>query len=354
MPNGTLQLQDLQVLNNTTVFQFGENDAFAAVDAYFAAHNRLVEEAMGALVQRTTLREVGNGGELQSMHFDALDEYGVPQAQKVVPTPEKYGFPLRRRGAAIQWTRDWFTWHTPAELAAQVTAQADADIMAIYSDLRTALFTATNATFVDVLVDSLSIDVKRLINADSTNIPPDQYGTAIDGATHTHYLGRAGGALAAADIYALIDTVSEHYPEGSILVYINQAQEAAVRAMTGDFFPYADPRLHLPDNTDYATTRTLDLLNTGNRPIGVFGRSEMWVKPWIPANYIFAFNERGPAPVWMREPERGVKGLHLIFDNDAYPLRARAVARDSGFGVRNRLNGAVLYTASGSYSSPSL
>jgi hypothetical protein len=352
MAKGTLSLHDLQQLNNTSIITYGEGQAFEAIYDHIQVHNQVVDELLAIYVERGTDRIIGYTGENDTVEFQALDEYGVPLAQKVAATPTNLGFPMRRRGIGLQWTRDWFLWHTPAELAAQVAARTSADIRAIIKDIKTAVFTPTNSTFIDALVDRASLPVKALVNADGMYIPPGPNGESFDGSTHTHYLARAGGSLAASDVSALIDTVNEHYQTGNVLLYINSAQEAAIRAMTSNFVGYVDPRIRQPTTATYADGRTLDVYNSSNRAIGIFDEAEVWVKPWVPASYMYCWIQGGPKPLFLREPERGERGLRLIVNDEKYPLRAQAFARDYGIGVRNRLNGAVLYTGGTSFVTP--
>jgi hypothetical protein len=351
---GTLQIGDLQevlLVNDTSIERVGEDRIYEHYAALLQVYNENVDVIMNSFVERTTERMRGAGGEVAFVTFETANEFSVPQAQKVGGAPENYGFPLNRRQVALQYTRDWFARHTPRELTVQFDAQLTADQRQLYYDLRVALFKPTNVTFNDYLVDRASIPVKALANADSWVYPPTPNGDTIDGSTHTHYLARAGGALAQSDVVALLDTVAEHYPSGNLVLYIAQAQEADVRAMA-DFTPLVDPRIHLSDTDVYATIGTLDIWNSTDRRIGILDKAEVWVKPWVPSNYMLAWMADGPKPLAMREPSIGDRGLHLIIDDEHYPLRARAMAREYGLGVQNRLTAAILYTGNTSYTAP--
>lgn len=351
MAYGTLAINDLLQTTDQSVIDYGEDRVWQAVSDYFAAHNSIVQEQLARFVDMTTDR-LRRYGSAPTMQMEAVDEFGRVDAQKITGG-ENVGFPLRRYAVALQWTRLYLLQATPAELAAQVRAAATADVLNVQTQLKKAIYTPTNTTFIDRLVDNVSLPVKALINADSTSMPIGPNGETFDGATHTHYLARAGGSLAASDVSALIDTVREHYTVGTPMLIINQAQEAAIRAMTSNFTPYMDARIVVGANTTVANGN-LDQSNMYNRAIGIFDSAEVWVKPWALANYLFAYVQGAPKPVVMRERRAGSGMLVLDYENDQFPLRARQMAREFGMGVFERTNGAVLYAGGTTYSVPAL
>jgi len=357
---GTLQVLDtLASLSNTTVADFGEDRAFAEIDAALAAHNRITTEMLGAFVERTTDR-LRRYGSTDAMAMDELDELGRPDAQKV-SAGATVGFPMRLYGLAIQWTRKFFQTATPAELAAQTAAAMDADVRVLQREVKRAIFNPTNLTFTDRLVDSVSLAVKRLVNADSASIPLGPNGEAFTASSHTHYLYTTGVSLAAADLTALIETVIEHHGTGQAAVYINRAEETAVRGLTG-FTAYLDARLI--GSTDALQARgTLDFtgVSLNDRAIGVYSAggvsAEVHVKPWVVAGYLFAWVMGAPVPLVMRTRNAGSGNMELVYDDEAHPLRARAYEREFGVAVWTRTNGAVLYVDTGNtdtYVAPSV
>jgi hypothetical protein len=355
---GTLAALDtLATLTNTTVADFGEDRAFAEIDAALAAHNRIEQELLGNFVERTTDR-LRRYGSQDAMSMDELDEFGRADAQKL-SAGATVGFPLRLYGIAIQWTRKYFQNALTTELAAQTAGVMDADSKVIQREIKRAIFLPTNVTVLDRLVDNVSLVTKRLINADSTSIPLGPNGESFDGATHTHYLFTAGVALAAADMNGLIETVIEHHPTGQAMVYINRAQETAVRGLAG-FTAYLDARL-INQTAGVVAGRSLDSFNVNDRAIGVYSAAgvsaEVWVKPWVPSGYLFAWVDGAPVPLVMRTRNAGGGDLELVADDEAHPLRARAWERECGFSVWTRTNGAVLFVdaaAAGAYTAPTI
>ncbi len=81
----------------------------------------------------------------------------------------------------------------------------------------------------------------------------------------------------------------------------------------------------------------------------------MSVKPWMPANYLFAFVDGAPAPLMMRTRNAGSGDMEMVYEAEEHPLRARAIEREFGISVWNRTNGAALFiTAGGVYVAPTL
>lgn len=352
MPFGTLSLSDLQLVTDQTILNFGEDRLFNNLQFLLSLHNEFVDEMMSELVTRTTDR-VRRYGVSSTINMEPVDGVGQVDAQKEMPTGVNVAFPLRRFQIATQWTREWFKYHTVAELANQVKQRQDADIRRVLYELKTALFNPTNYTTLDRLYDNYSLDVKRLVNADSAAILPAPDGSTFNGASHTHYIARVS-TLAASDITAVLNLVSEHYDTGQLILFINKASEAAVRAFTSNFYPYLDVRLTPADNTTRAMGKSLEVMNPYNRPIGLFDAAEVWVKPWMPANYMFAFIRGVTPPLVMREQAVGDRGFGMRWEYDSAPLHAEQFSRDFGFGVWERTNGAVLYTGGTSYVAPTL
>lgn len=346
---GTNTTLDTLAASQQTVAQFGEDRAFDAIAAAFAAHNAIMRDMLGDLVQQTTDRLLRYGGQ-DDMTMGELDQFGTPDAQKVT-AGVSLGLPLRHYGRALQWTRTALQVMRANEMAGQVNAIMTADVKAVQREIKKALFTSTNTpTYLDRGVDNVTLPLKALVNADGAAIPNGPNGEVFNSATHTHYLATA--ALVAADAKALIQTVTEHFGAGQSRLYINAAQETTVRAFAG-FMAFVDPRVVQPSSTAYAQGGNLDFFNLNNRRIGLFEGAEVWVKPWVPASYLVAWVAGSPPPLGMRIREGGSGDLELVFEDELHPLRARVYQREFGIGVINRTNGAALYVGGGAYVIPS-
>jgi len=352
MAFGTLYTLDLLRNTNTTIQDIGEDNAWMAINDALTAHNALLADMVGSLMDVTTDRQRVYGGNDEAV-MEEIDEFGTPDAQKVT-AGATVGFPLRRTAAAVQWTRHFFARVSAQQLAAQFDAILAADRRMQQRELKRALFRSTNYTFNDRLAgraeDRIDLSVKRLVNADSMAIPMGPSGVSFTASTHTHYLGT--GSFVAADLTALIETVVEHYATGMAKVYINRAQEVAVSGFVG-FVAYNYPGV-VPANNAVSSNRTIDPFNLYDRAIGTYRGAEIVVKPWVPASYVLCFMDGAPKPLVMRVPNVGPRGLNLEADEESHPLRARVLAHEFGIGVWNRTNGAVLYTGNATYADPTL
>lgn len=352
MPHGSLMLSDLQATQlNSTVAEFGLDNTFEAVGNQLTAHNRIVEEMISDLVEPTTF-EMDRLGGVDTMTMEDADELTVPRAQKIT-AGANLGYPLLSTVIAVQWSESWFKMHTVAELAGQMDAVMTADLRRVRRDILRAFFYSANYTHVDYLSRGLSLAVKRLINADSFPIPSGPNGEVFDASSHTHYLARAGGSWASTDLDALINTIREHFETGEVRVYINQAQEAAVRAFTG-FVAYVDPRVIAANSSVNSNYRTLDSIQIYNRPIGIYNGAEVWVKPWVPANYVFCWNAEAQKPLkWRWDPAYG-RDLAPILDWNQHPWQAKGYRRVFGVGVYARHNGACQIMSATTWTNPTI
>jgi hypothetical protein len=355
---GSLMTLDTLAASAATVQSLGEGNVFGAIDRALTLHNALLAEKTGTLVEATTDRTRVYGTD-DSMDMDEVDQHGRADSQRVGAGAE-VGFPLRLYDISIQWTRKYFEVATGAEIAAQFTAAQDADVRNLDKAIRQALFRPTNYTFKDKLAprapDRINLAVKALVNADSASIPMGPDGIAFDGTTHTHYIGRVGGSLAATDIDALLETVLEHYRVGALMLYINRAQETTVRGFNAanQFSGYMDSRVSALSTERIALGTALDPLNIYNRAIGVYGPAEVWVKPWIPSGYMFAYLRGQPRPLALRTFNSARGSFRIVADDENYPMRARTAEREFGIGVAERTNGAILYIGGTSYVAPTI
>lgn len=351
MPYGTLTISDLLASTQQSIAEVGEQKVFDAINASNMAHNTLLSDKVSMFVERGTDRQKRYGGP-DAMVMEELDELGASNVQKVV-AGFTVGFPLRFYGLAVQWDRFYMEQVTPAEMAAQFTAAQDADITNLDRAIRRALLGPTNYTFTDRLVDNVDIPVKALLNGDSAPVPVGPNGETFNAATHTHYVGRVGGAVAATDVSLLIENVTEHYGNGQVMLLINRAQEATIRSYTSNFTGYVDGRILTGANVTRANG-TLNQSNLYDRAIGIFDQAEVWVKPWVPSGYMVAIMTGVAKPLYMREPLRGAAGFNLLADNETFPLRARQLGRRMGIGVWNRHSAAALYIGGTSYVAPAI
>lgn len=356
---GTLSLADTLAVDdadNIYVAEYGEDNLFTYANAVLNAHNAMFTDMVENLVEFTNKR-ISRYGTDYELEMVEADEFGIADAQFDALTGADIGWPLRAYQAALQWTRLFFEEKTLAEFTKQFDAITTGDIKRLEREIKRAFFRPTNYTFIDKRVDYISLPVKGLVNADGAPIQRDRFGTAFDGATHTHFLATA--SLVDANVQSMVDTVIEHGTSGNMVIYINRASEASVRGMASfDPYPAELIRPGGGSTADVAIGGTERYFEMDDRPIGVWdGAIVVWTKPWIPAGYLLCINFDGDGGKALRfRTKRGAgKGdLRLVANDEVYPLRANLMQREYGIGVWNRTAAAVLYTGGGSYTQPTL
>jgi hypothetical protein len=347
---GTLSaLEDWAIDTNAIT---GREDTIAeSFRAALAVYNDITADQLGDLANVTSDAQLAFPGVDEAI-IQELDEWGAADASKATTSGE-VGFPLRIYGGTVQWTNTYLERATPAMLATQLDAFAAADLRNIRRLLAITLFRPTNVTnYVDRLATKRTYDLKALLNADGQAIPPSPSGATFNGATHTHYLGSA--TLTAVHLQALIDTVVEHGVDGQVVLYIAKANEAAVRLLTG-FSPYMDARVTVL-GTGQIGNAALDITNPDDRAIGVFGGAEVWVKPWVPANYQVAMVVGGGVRPLMIRTRTGdftqAGGFRLINEHTHHPLHAQFYGREFGMSAYGRSRAAAGKSDNATYSAP--
>ena len=350
MPTGTHDISSLLAANNQSVAEFGTDNVAAILAADRAVHNRIASELTADLAEETTDRQRASGVSSTGTMLE-VDEYGRAPTQKA-GVPVTLGFPLRLYQWPVGWTRRYLLRATPKDLAiAQQNAQV-AHLRTLVREIKKSFFLSANYTVADRLTDNVSLAVKRLANADSMSIPNGPNGETFDASTHQHYTAEA--SLTAAGLLASINTVIEHGVSGVVRTAISATNETAVRALSG-FVEAQDPRVINATTADTARD-SLALFDPGNRLIGYFGSSQVWVKPWAIASYAVTY-DTGPAmrPLVKRvSNEAALRGLRLAAEIEAHPLHAEFQEDEFGFAVMNRTKMAVHYFGGASYTDPTI
>ena len=350
---GTHGLLTLLSMTSSTVAQVGIDLVAATLAEDLARFNAIVKgDLIGSLADVTTDRLRAGGASNNDGQMYELDQYGRPptQLQGVAPT---VGFPLKLFGFGLGWTEKWMQLKTPADVAMQQQDAQMAYTKALRRDLKRAIYLSANYSVVDKLGgDGVTLNIKRLLNADSAAIPNGPNGEVYNAATHTHYTAEA--ALTAAGLLAAVNNVVEHGVTGPVVVAIAAADEAAVRGLAG-FIAAIDPRLVLGGGFTASTpSAPLALYDMNNVRIGNFGRSEVWVKPWAIASYALVFDGGGSMkPLAMRQRSADtLQGLRLAATTSLFPLTAENYEAEFGFGVWARAKAAVHFFAGGTYTDP--
>lgn len=348
---GSNNINDLIAVRFQSAAAYGLDTIERVLRADIAAHNQIVGEMISEICEVTTDRQRIYGtfadGDMQE-----VDEYSAAPTQRPI-TGVTAGFPLRTFQFNIGWTEKYFQRATPADMAQTVLAAELAHLRGIQKEIKKAIFLSANYVFSDFMVDKVDIAVRRFLNADGLNVPNGPNGENFDGATHTHYTASNGWNASA--LLAAVNNVIEHGHGANVKLAINKGDEAAVRALSG-FVAYIDPRLNIPGG---ATTGVpgvrLDVSRLDNRPIGIFGGAEVWVKPWVPQGYGFAWDAGTPLKplAFRQEASQALQGLRIMAENRDYPLYARIMEASFGVAAWTRTNGACHYAGGASWTDAS-
>ena len=349
LQTGAHDIADLLAARFQSAAAFGLSTIEKVLQADIAAHNTIVSEMVAEMCDPTTDRQriygTSAGGDMVE-----VDEYGKAPTQRSQPGAT-VGFPLKLFQFNLGWTYKWFQNHTPADMATMVLAAEAAHYRRVQMEIKKAIFGSTNFTYIDHLVDKVSLNIKRFLNADSVAIPNGPNGEVFVPSSHTHY--NANASLTAAAVLANINDVIEHGHGNSVKTAISKTNETAFRALSG-FQPYVDPRMiyRVSDTPGQA----VDISRLDNRAIGIFEGSEVWVKSWMEASYLFTWDSADPQkPLAYRQRDAmGLQGLHLAAEIEDYPLNARDLVAEFGVGVWARTNGAALYFAGGGWADPTI
>lgn len=353
MPTGTHDIQSLLEVKFPSVKEFDMDTIQQVLQADIAAHNLVTNQMVAEFCDVTTdaLRKYGSS---ITGNMTEVDEYGRSVTRRAT-AGGTVGFPLKGFQFAVGWTEKWMEIHSPSDMALMTVQAEDAHLRKIRFEIKKAIFMSANYTWKDFLVDEVDLPVKRLLNADGEPIPNGPNGEVFDPATHTHYLVRAGGALAASDVQAQINHVLEHGHTSKVRIAIAKADEATWKALTG-FKEYTDIRLSLPLTTTPQALQRLDMDNIDNRAIGLLNEAEVWVKPWGVPNYSFCWSagDRRKPLAFRQRNSTTRQGLRIAAQLSMFPLNAEYLEAEFGVGVWERSNGAVLYWGGAAYADPTL
>lgn len=368
---GTHALKDL-LASSQTIQDYGEARLLDDLRGAFDTHNTAVNEMLTPLVAFTNERlepygSTFSGTRVRGYRVDEAGAVDVQRARNAIVSESNIGYPLDRWQFAWGFTRDYIETATVADAAQRTIAVQQGDLDRIEYELKNAFFNpVSNLTYRDYLIDQLLIPIRRLANADSHQLPLGPNGQVFNGATHTHYVGRVGGAVAAADITALINNVIEHGVVGPVRILIPMSMEPTIRAMA-NFYPFQPieivnaetfPQMRNPG----PLVPTVNPPNPENMNIGRWNAVyDVWTKPWIYDNYIVVL-DYGKKPIRWRSRQnpsaafgaQGRAALRVVGELEMFPLRAEWAEREFGMSVGDRVAAAILYAGGTSYVMPTI
>lgn len=318
-------------------------------------YNAVQGSLRSALTDVTTLDKIEEGqiGSQSEMEFQRASEYGRPDRQRVeraIPSVARY-IPLEDFDLGVGFTRKYLALASSTQVLDQVNAAIRADKKLMLQSLLQQLFRVENL--------GATGEFKAFWNADGA-IPP-QYGTTTFLGSHTHYVTSATVTNA---LFATIQgKLTEHglVDPGVGEVWINSAQEAAVRALT-TFVPVPTPpalSLVSHSNPSLLPDVVTAIVNPAQY-IGVVDRMRIRVFDYVPAGYMFAYDAApsgtGKPLIWREYPVPTLRGLQLFNENpdSSYPLINSFFIRNFGICALDRNNGVLAKITGGSYTTPTI
>jgi hypothetical protein len=352
---GILSVSDLFKQTFNTCVEYDLNRIFDVLNDDLKNYNSQVSETMSMFCQHTDKQSLvfnTNSG----YAFHETDEFGGKPVTRKDNGNWTVAFGVRKFETGLGWSREFLAMRTPSELAADYQKIQLADQKNMIGLVKKAIFNNANVNFVDAHYNGVTLGLKRFWNADSSNMPTNSLGVSFSGSAHTHYTARSGSVISNADVDALISNVTEHDQTMGVKLFMNGADVAAMAANCSKFKGLASSLITY-GYSDITTAR-LDLSDLSNYMVGIWdGRVEVWVKAYVPANYILCMaTEMTDKPLGFRElPFPTMQGLNLsAISNTGEPLVAQTATRYAGINVLNRSAGAVLYTGGTVWANPTL
>jgi hypothetical protein len=346
---GTTSLEDLRLKKHDAAVDWGFDKINVVLQEDLTQFNAMLTEYIGFMAEPLT--EQGRvWGASGIINWSRADEDGKARTQDNSSGSEVM-FPIWRYNAGLAFTNQFLMTASVAEIAERYIQANLGYVDQMIREMRRALFAKDNYATVDMFKGT-TLNVKRLLNADSTPIP--QYGgKSFTASSHTHYLARTS-TLANADIEGVINHVREHGGKG-IKVFINADNAAAITALSG-FKALSSGLLVAGLDSTVAKNNSNDDPNDCH--IGYFSVAgvlfEVWIKPaqLIPANYVMAVatspdNEKALGFRQLVQPQ--MRGLHMMPALSNNVLRVDEMEGYYGFGANGRASAAILYIGNTSW-----
>lgn len=347
---GILRMEDTTMLANIDPVQVSD-----AVNALLARYEEERNAWQDFFVEDETtdwqtLYNVGSVDEGQEIGPDGRPLETRPTGQ--IET----ALPIKRIGWAVGWNYETFAHMTVSDLERVTMAREGGNAKRHLREQFRALFNNANYTWTDPVHGALTI--RRLANTDGTLYPPT-FSSDTD-SEDNHYLasGYANTAISATNnpFVTLKAEIIEHFTEATgVVALINSAQLAEI---TADLPSFIDAAVDgVTQGADTAVATAAAGINVPGTFVGTDTASGVRVyvndSGRIPASYIYAQAIGVPKPLRRRvHVPVTLRGFKLEADEAHYPLFKRTYVDRFGYGVANRLSGALMFVDAGAYANP--
>lgn len=342
---GINSISDLEQVKYASAAEYGLDSINEILAADLQDYNDDLLFQMQAFAKPVTVQAMVYGTSA------SLDMTEVGEFSRALSSKESVGetvmFPIRIYETILGFTRHFFELKTVAELVERYLQMQAGHTQRMMLEMRKALFNSSNYTYVDPF-DSVSLSVKRLLNADSTKIPNGAGGEVFTIASHSHYNVCSGSILDVAGVDEVIDDVAEHGKVKGLKLFINKDELSNLSGLSK--YTALSTDLMVYGNTD-STRSKLDIENTGNRMVGLWdNRYEVWIKPstFVPSGYAIACatEEVEKALAFRQLAAPSMQGLRIDAPLVDHPLLSEVGQAIYGFGVFDRTAAAVVISGS--------
>jgi hypothetical protein len=296
----------------------------------------------------TTDEKIKEGLTQNQMQFQRATEYGRPDRQRITQAERERFIPLEDFSLGIGFTRKYLALARSDQIALQVDEATRSDQELIIRSIFQQILRIENLGGSGVY--------KTFWNADG-DAPPRYIDTTFL-TTHTHFLTSATVTLALVQSMKL--KLTEHGFDTERELWINAAEEAAVRALTG-FVPVLSRDQALITNTNpFTATNIVAAAVDPAQFIGVLEGFRVRVYNWMPAGYLFAYDNAASglrkSLAWREYPVASLRGLQLFNEDPAssFPLVNSFFARNFGLCALERSNGVAAQITAGAYTTPAI
>jgi hypothetical protein len=342
MPRGFNDTRDLVTTTDGVPFIRMYDDIAVALADYNANSGFLRTN----LTFSTLDEKIKEGLNQNQMQFARATEYGRPDRQRISQAERERFIPLADFSLGIGFTRKYLALASSTQIALQVDEATRADQELIIRSVLQQLFRFAN---------SGSGGIYKVFWNNDGDVPPRYSNTTFVG-THTHYLTTVVLDLAA--VQAMRLKLVEHGLDSFRELWINPAQEAAVRAIVGFVAVQNKDQLLFTNSNPFNATNQQIALVDPTQFIGVLEGFRIRVYPWVPSGYAFAYDAApaglGKPLAWREYPVASLRGLQLFNEdpNATFPLVNSFFFRAFGLSALDRSNGVCLKVTAGAYDTP--
>ena len=317
---GMYQLADLMEVRNASAIEFGLDNIYATIQMEVAYAEQRMSE----------------------MRADLCQDFYVPSHSKPGITAH---FPLVLKKQALGWNAEYFRRVKVNELAGKFLEARKGYFAAQVKGMRRAFYGFGNGTtseysFIDRLTNGVTLTIKSLCNGGVTvgDIPDSPAGVAFAN-THCHL--NFDDTVDASAYQDAIDHVVEHGNTKGLKCYIARANLAELATLTTIFTPYDSALIAAIERN---TLKAMDWTDYENMEVGFLrGDIPVYVKPWAVAEYIGIVATGMPEKLLgYRQPaDAALRGWRLQAQFEDHPLHAEYASAEFGYGVFNRVMGAI-------------